>query len=173
MLVMRGVVREARMASPCRFATLTKAPSIILATMLAAPLALAGTEQDPLNVFNNMAQETVECAAYFGAMSIALENSNKPDDAKKYEEFRDRALARAAMVTEQAGLKLETVGARFEMAAKDMIKRIDKNTSNISILMNDYNDLCIEVMTDPKKRARYWMERGAKQLEDKLRQPPQ
>jgi hypothetical protein len=53
---------------------------------------------------------------------------------------------------------------------EDMIKRIDKNTSNVSILMSDYNDLCIEVMTDVEKRGRYWAERGLKRFEDELKQ---
>ncbi len=161
------------MASPRRFATSTKVLSMFLATMLAAPLALAGTEQDPLNVFNSMAHEMVECAAYFAVVSVALENSNDPESAKEYEGFRDMALERAAVVTEQAGLKLETVAARFEMAVKDMTARIDKNTSNISILMTDYHDLCIKVMNEPEKRGQYWIERGAKKLEDKLRRSPQ
>ncbi len=159
------------MALPRRFAT--RALSMFLATALAAPLALAGTEQDPLNVFNNMAHETVECAAYFGVVSISLENSNKLDAAKEYEELKDKALERAVIVTEEAGLNPETVGARFNMALTEMTKRIDKNTSNISILMADYRDLCTEVMTNAEKRGRYWMERGAKELEDRLKQPPQ
>lgn len=121
--------------------------TIFLAALLNGSLAHATSPQDPLDVFNNMAQETVECAAYFGVISIALENSNKLDSSKEYAEFRDKALERAAVVTEQAGLKSETVGARFKMAAEDMSKRINMNTSNISILMADYNDLCIEVMT--------------------------
>ena len=112
----------------------------------------------------------MECAAYFGVMSVALENSNNSDGAKKYNEFRDKALERAAMITEQAGRKPETVGARFKMAVDDMVKRIDKNTSNVSILMSDYNDLCIEVMTDVEKRGRYWTQQGAKRLENELRQ---
>src|SRR5262245_7789328 len=138
----------------------------LTAATLNAPLAQATSPTDPLNAFNNMAQETLECAAYFGIVSVALENSNKPDGAKKWNELRDKALERAAIVSEQAGLKPETVGARFNMAVDDMSKRIDKNTSNISILMTDYNELCIEVMTDVEKRARYWMERGAKQYEN-------
>jgi hypothetical protein len=80
------------MVSPSRFAASMKALSMLLATVLAAPLALAGAKQDPLNVFNNMAQETVECSAYFGVVSISRENSGKFDDAKKYEELRDQAL---------------------------------------------------------------------------------
>ena len=106
-------------------------------------------------------------------MSIGFENSNKPDAAKKYEKIRDKALERAVMVTAEAGPKPETVDARFNMAVKEMTKRIDMNTSNISVLINDYGDLCTEVMTDPEKRGDYWTKRGAKDLEDKLRTPPQ
>jgi hypothetical protein len=144
--------------------------ALAVAVALNVSFAHATSQSDPLNVFNNMAQETVECAAYFGVLSVALENSNKPEAAKKYSEFRDTELERAATITEQAGLKPETVGARFKMAADDMIKRIDKNTSNVSILMSDYNDLCIEVMTDVEKRGRYWTERAAQHLEDELKQ---
>ena len=90
-----------------------------------------------------------------------MENSKKTEQAKAWEKQRDKALEFAAMVTKEAGLKQETVGARFNMAVEDMIKRIDKNTSNISVLMVDYNDRCIEAMTDPKKRAQYWLEREA------------
>jgi hypothetical protein len=143
--------------------------ALAIAAAFNPPFAPA-SESDPLNVLNNIAQETVECAAYFGVMSVALENSNKPDAAKKYNEFRDKALERAAVVTEQAGLKPETVGARFKMAVEDMIKRIDRNTSNASILMSDYNDLCIEVMTDVEKRSRYWIEQGSQRLENELKQ---
>jgi len=57
---------------------LMRAPCLFLATVLAAPLAFAGTEQDPLNVFNEMAGEAANCAAYYGVVSIALENRAGP-----------------------------------------------------------------------------------------------
>jgi hypothetical protein len=128
--------------------------AIFLLAALNAPLALA-TSQHPL-------EETVECGAYFAIMSVALENSNNPAGAKAYNEFRDKAIERAAVVTEQAGLKPETVVARFKMAIANMIKRIDKNTSKISILMSDYNDRCIE-------QGRHWFEQGAQSQEDELK----
>ena len=121
----------------------------------------AAVSQQSEQVFNNMANELAECAAYFGVVSIVMENSKKTEQAKAWEKQRDKALEFAAMVTKEADLKQETVGARFNMAVEDMIKRIDKNTSNISVLMVDYNDRCIEAMTDPKKRAQYWLEREA------------
>ena len=53
----------------------------------------------------------------------------------------------------------ETVSARYQMALKDMSDRIGKNTSNISILMVDYNDRCVEAMTDVNKRIQFWMQK--------------
>ena len=135
-------------------------------TMLVAFVAwtaatVIAASQESQQVFNDMAMELAECAAYFGIVSIAMENSKKPDQAAEWNKQRDKALEFAAMVTKEAGLKQETVGARFSMAVEDMIKRIDRNTSNISILMADYNERCIEAMTEPKKRARYWLKHEA------------
>jgi len=47
------------------------------------------------------------------------------------------ALNKAVIATKEAGLKEEAVGARYNLAIKDMSERIGKNTSNISILMAD------------------------------------
>jgi hypothetical protein len=124
-----------------------------------AASTVSAVSQEAQQVFNNMAMEMAECAAYFGVVSIAMENSNKPTEGKQRRELMEKALQRAFMITKEAGLKDETVGARYKMSIDDMSKRIDKNTSNISILMTDYNELCIEAMTDPEKRARYWFER--------------
>jgi hypothetical protein len=65
-------------------------------------------------------------------------------------------LEHAALVTKEAGLKEETIAARYKLALADMESRIDRNTSNISILQADYDNLCVEVMNDPEKRGRYW-----------------
>jgi hypothetical protein len=82
-------------------------------TIVVALVAWTATalSQEPQQVFNNMANELAECAAYFGVVSIAMENSNKPEQAKAWQEQRDKALEFAAMVTKEAGLKQETVGA--------------------------------------------------------------
>jgi hypothetical protein len=78
----------------------------------------AAVSQQSQQVFNNMANELAECAAYFGVVSIAMENSKKPEQAKAWEKQRDKALEFAATVTKEAGLKQETVGARFNMAER-------------------------------------------------------
>jgi hypothetical protein len=126
---------------------------------LGASAVCAAPQNSSQQVLNNMANEMVECAAYLAVMSVAMENSDKPDTAKQAKALSDKALERALLITEEAHLKPETVTARFKLALDDMSRRIDKNTSNISILMADYNELCVEVMNNPKKRGRYWVDR--------------
>ena len=111
----------------------------------------------PEQVFNEVAHEMIECAAYFGIVSVAMENSNKPDMAEHYKKFGDDALLKALFATKKAGMKDETVSARYQMALNEMSDRIGMNTSNISILMAKYNDVCIEAMTDVNKRLQFWL----------------
>jgi hypothetical protein len=133
-------------------------PMIVLATSLAASDAAS---QDAQEVFNNMAAETIQCAAYYTITSVALEASDKHDLAQQYEKVSAQALGHAGIVTKEAGLKEETVGARYKIAVDEMMSRIGQDTSNISILMADYDKLCIEVMNDPEKRGRYWSDKLA------------
>ena len=46
--------------------------------------------------------------------------------------------------------------ARTEMAIKSMLKEIDNDAANYSILLNKYADYCGEAVSDPVKRMEYW-----------------
>jgi hypothetical protein len=133
--------------------------SLLLALFVSTAHAASPT---PEQIINNVAQEMAECAAYFGVVSVALENSNEPVKAEAFKKFMYDALNKAAIATKEAGLKEETVGARYNLAIKDMSERIGKNTSNISILMGDYDGRCIEAMTDVNKRIEFWRQRLSK-----------
>ena len=114
-----------------------------------------------------MANETIECAAYFDIVSLALLNSNEPDTAEEYVKARKLAVDRAESLSQ--GI----VGTNYNVTIRDMTnrivianltKRIDKTLSNllisdISILGDQYGKLCKEVLNNPGARAKYWMER--------------
>ena len=106
----------------------------------------------PEQVTNEVAFELAECAAYFAIFSVAMENSNNPDLAQGFKQYGDDALGKAVIATKKAGLKGETVTARYDMALQEMADRIGNNTSNLSILMADYDDRCIDAMTNVNKR---------------------
>jgi hypothetical protein len=111
-----------------------------------------------------MAFETVECAAYFDIVSLALLHSN--EDAQEYLKARKKAVDRAESLSQ--GI----VGANYDVMIKEMknkivlsntTKQIDQSLSNVSItgislLGYEYAKLCKEVLRDPGARAKYWME---------------
>jgi hypothetical protein len=113
----------------------------------------------PEQIVNEVAVEMAECAAYFAICSVALENSNSPDLAEGLKQYGDDALRKALIASRQAGLTDEIVVARYDMALQEMGDRIGNNTSNLSILMADYDDRCIDAMTDVNKRIEYWREK--------------
>jgi hypothetical protein len=104
-------------------------------------------------VFDKMANELSVCAAYYEKLSIA-----RPEETQ-WIFFSKKASGYAALQTELAGLKPETATARYKVALDDMSRRIDKNPTDVSILIADYDDLCNEAMFSPDKRGRYWLER--------------
>jgi hypothetical protein len=141
------------------------------------PLVLASptTTQDRMQAANvavkKMAEETLECAAYFDIVSLALLNSNAKDTAEKYVSARKLAVDRAESLSQ--GI----LNARYNDFIRQMTnsivtanvsKRIDQNLSNvaiedISILRDRYAKSCKEVLDDPGARAKYWMKPASSQ----------
>jgi hypothetical protein len=115
---------------------------------------------------NNMAVETLECAAYFDIVSLALLNSNAGETAQEYIKARKLAVDRAESLSQ--GI----LSARYNVLVQDMTKRIvmanptkriDESLANVSIedisvLQDRYAKPCKQVLDDPGSRAKYWME---------------
>lgn len=129
----------------------------ILAAAALFATSVPAMAAEPQQAFNNLAHEYAICAAYFGVVSIAIENSNDPDTAADYATLMEQALAYAATTGEAIGLLPETTGARFETAIKEMQGRIGGNTSNISILFADHMEPCTAAMEDPEGRIAHWL----------------
>lgn len=128
------------------------------AVICASPVAHAQNEIPGWGkAMNNLAHEYAQCAAYFLVVSVALENSNEPETAKRYSEVSDTALNYASMYGQEAGLLAQTTQSRFELEFVEMSKRIGGNTSNIAILGNDYASACQSAMEDTDSRLRYWV----------------
>lgn len=150
---------------------MTKLAAIHFAVVLIVSCASHATAQDLMEAahvaVNNMAEETLECAAYFDIVSLALLNSDGDDIAQEYIKARKLAVGRAESLSQ--GI----LNARYNVLIQDMTnsivmanvtKRIDESLSNlaiedISILRDRYAKLCKEVLDHPGTRATYWMER--------------
>ncbi|WP_240350341.1 hypothetical protein [Pseudomonas viridiflava] len=121
-----------------------------LVLLLAFPLndALA---YEPARANNNLAHELAACSAFYMLSSVVLK-SQKPDLAEKFGQIGETAIEYSAALTSE---KLAL--ARVEMATKSMMKDIDNDAVNYSILLNEYSDRCGEAVSDPVKRLEYWL----------------
>lgn len=108
---------------------------------------------DPERASNNLAHEFAECAAYY-SISSEIISRTKPEVAKQIEEAADRAYVGARTLTSK-----KVTEARVDMAIKSMIKELDNDIANFSILLNKYSDSCGEAITDPEARMNYWLKK--------------
>lgn len=108
---------------------------------------------EPKRALNNLAHEFAECAAFYSLSSRIFE-AQEPQLAKR----TDQA-AMDAMVYSNALTSEKLTNARVEMAVKSMIKDMDNDVSNVSIILNKYSDSCGQAMTDPKARMYFWLEK--------------
>ena len=129
------------------------ATAALLMTMSVSAFAQA----DPTLPFNNLAHEYAECAAYFGIVSMALQNTNAPEPAAQYDTLMTQALQYANTTGKAIGLLQATTDSRVSIAIDEMRAKINDNTSNISILFSEYMEPCTSAMEDPEGRIAYWM----------------
>jgi hypothetical protein len=114
-----------------------------------------------------MAFETVECAAYFDIVSLALLHANESGTAQEYVRARKLAVDRANSLTQgivNENYNLLIADMTKKIVLSNITKQVDKSLSNLSItditvLGDQYAKLCKEVLNDPGARAKYWMER--------------
>jgi hypothetical protein len=160
-------IAESREGKNTQGENMTKWPTVYFVLILSC--AGHATAQDRMQsaqiAVNNMAEETLECAAYFDIVSLALLNSNGGGTAQEYIKARKLAVDRAESLSQ--GI----VHARYSVLIRDMTnkiimanvpKRIDESLSNvaledISVLRDRYAKLCKEALSDPGARARFWM----------------
>lgn len=113
----------------------------------------------------DMAHEMVECAVYFDIVATVL-RTNDPATSLKYVEVYKLAVARAdslspgVVKTQYAGMAKAMTD---KVAMANIPKKIEANLSNvsmleISVLQDQYGKLCKEVLNEPGKRAKHWMQ---------------
>lgn len=113
-------------------------------------------------VMDNIATEYAECAAYFAVLQGTFAHSGKPTESAKYKEASDKAAEFSLISAKQSrsdDMATKVTLARFEMNLKDMMKTIDHNYSNISLLVNKYSESCVEGITNSEVLMKRWSDR--------------
>jgi hypothetical protein len=123
----------------------------LIAALLLSPMSAIAYDMERAAV--NLSTDLAYCAGYLFIVSIAVKKRD-PETSKEYE---IQAFKMHSMAAEISNEKVAT--ARMEMAVKDMRSEIDNNASNISILINQYHQLCLDMSNDMGPRLQYWLEK--------------
>jgi len=132
---------------------------LILIATTATAFADADADAIKKEVFDNISDEYVVCASYFSMIAKALTRSDKIQDAQKYERAFKNAIEYAQMTSREIRspeMTEKVILSRFEMSMKIMLKEIDYDVSNMSILMNQYGFRCKEAMENPDALMKEW-----------------
>lgn len=138
----------------------------LVPTLAAIACTFARAEPTPAaiaaEVTDNVAMEYAECAAYFSIVSGAFSSSGKPAEAPKFKDASDKAALFSLMAAKRSredAMASKVTLARIEMSLKDMLKAIDNNYSNMSLLSNKYLTPCVDAMRDSAPLIERWTEK--------------
>ena len=124
-------------------------------------------------VFNNVSEDYANCAAYFSLVSEDLRKNGDNEKAISYENSRDISLNYAFIAAQEGRtdeMAKKVAISKTELSMKSLMKEIDNDLGNISILINHYDDNCKTIMESPEKTIEVWKERISKKYNlDKLR----
>ena len=143
---------------------------LVFLLFLNAPIVLAqlSTEEVMAQINDNVSHEYITCAAYFTVISIGMERSGDKKTAERYEKVSHNALEFGLISAKENRTKSmaeRVTVARYEVELKEMMKEIDGNVSNISLLNAKYLDSCGHAMRKPEEVMEKWSKKVMKGIE--------
>lgn len=111
---------------------------------------------------DNVSHEYTTCAAYYMIVANAMRLSGSDETGSKFAEVADNALQLAivsAQVDRAEEMAGKVVGARLEVEANEMMKEIEYNNANISLLNVRYIDRCKLAMENTEAIIDDWIRR--------------
>jgi hypothetical protein len=137
-------------------------------TLLMGSWCAAGQEAPTADVevlrraMDNVSHEYTACAAYYMIVANALRLSGSDETGSEYDAVADDALQIAivsAQVDRTEEMASKVVGARLKIEADAMMKEIEYNNANISLLNVTYIDRCKLAMEDSEAIIDDWIKR--------------
>ena len=138
--------------------------AIIVLGLLWGGNSYAETNTDKINkyVSNNLSYEYIECLQFYQILYEALKNDTSEDHLKNLKAGADRASEAAFFHGMEAGMSNDGMMARVKQINKQMLKSMDNNFANISVLNLEYGEKCKYMILNPENRNNYWLKKGMK-----------
>ena len=109
-------------------------------------------------IYNNLSLEYTECQHYYLIASEAVK-TNDPDSniIKNFLQSSKLSSELAFMYGQEAGMTVEAMLARTKILVNEMLKPLNNNYANISILLNKYGEKCKSMIETPEVRNQFWI----------------
>ena len=136
---------------------------ILVLVLLWCNISFAETTEEKRShyIYNNLSLEYTECQHYYLIASEAVK-TNDPDTnmIKNFLQSSKLSSELAFMYGQEAGMTVEAMLARAEILVKEMLKPLNNNYANISILLNKYGEKCKSMIETPEVRNQYWINKA-------------
>ena len=112
-------------------------------------------------IYNNLSLEYTECQHYYLIASEAVK-TNDPDSniIKNFLQSSKLSSELAFMYGQEAGMTVEAMLARTKILVNEMLKSLNNNYANISILLNKYGEKCKSMLDTPEVRNQFWINKA-------------
>ena len=112
-------------------------------------------------IYNNLSLEYTECQHYYLIVSEAVK-TNDPDSNIIINSLQSSKLSSelAFMYGQEAGMTVEAMLARTKILVNEMLKPLNNNYANISILLNKYGEKCKSMLDTPEVRNQFWINKA-------------
>ena len=112
-------------------------------------------------IYNNLSLEYTECQHYYLIASEAVKTNNPDSNTiKNFLQSSKLSSELAFMYGQEAGMTVEAMLARTEILVKEMLKPLNNNYANISILLNKYGEKCKSMLETPEIRNQFWINKA-------------
>ena len=112
-------------------------------------------------IYNNLSLEYSECQHYYLIASEAVKTNNPDSNViKNFLQSSKLSSELAFMYGQEAGMTIEAMLARTEILVKEMLKPLNDNYANISILLNKYGEKCKSMIETPEVRNQFWINKA-------------
>ncbi|MDC0124860.1 hypothetical protein OAP15_05050 [Candidatus Pelagibacter sp.] len=136
---------------------------IIVLSLLLSGNAYSETteEKRSLYIYNNLSSEYTECQHYYLIASEAVKTNDPDSDViKNFLQSSKLSSELAFMYGQEAGMTVKAMLARTKILVNEMLKPLNNNYANISILLNKYGEKCKSMIDTPEVRNQYWINKA-------------
>jgi hypothetical protein len=131
--------------------------SALMVACLFATASQAQSKEDGLWAINELSSELQQCSRYLVISSACmrhLPNSKAPALAADYLGAANTVGEIAFALAKSAGTSMEAFKVRMRLINHHIMKIVDNNCGNVSILIEWYGSFCKAILQDPTNRLK-------------------